>query len=1079
MKTGEPDVIEDTEQAAINARHVSCRVSNSILKYLVSKGYDAESIIEGLPFSKEYLSDPLNWMAYHIREGLMNRAVRVTGDEQVMYKIGLEAPKNNSIGGVEHMIHLVGSPRLAYRSVPKYARLFDRITNFETRMVDDCQAIVSMSVVDGRYISKRACYYAQGILAAIPTLWGLPAADVHETKCMCDIKGSYEDEIKESRADRCTYEVRWEPLPPVHVRLSERLFGRGNSAVTLKKLEENFRLLDHKNTELIRRNGQLSKVREIALGIDSARSVAQVMELVVELARDIPGVCFVLIHKIDEQRNIVTTPYYSHLRKKSTLRALQSIGFDFKKQLGKNSTDKILTFPLDQMRIAGDIKANPRVVVMEKLSELLAGVWPSLLCDTIQRISGIKRLVIVPVIVAGKSWAAMLFFLDDEVPVDILEMVGAHCASAIKNVSAREILERHNLELTSVNTLMAKTATSLDILQILDTATREVVHMFHANAVAIYQVSKDGQCLKLRAQQGMPEVMVERAKLISLEDDLIGKFFKSGKRVMVDDFRNYRYMFPDYQSTGGGDTAIPFITVTLGTRSPRGLLIVARRGEITFGNQEQALLMFIANQLSISLENAWLHREMVESEERLRLTIQSAAVGITVSDLAGKITRVNDAVARMQGYESKEEMIGLSAFDFVAVRDRPRIADNIKRARKDGESGLMECTIIRKDGSEFSGELNVSLLRDANGNVIGFVASTRDVTERKKSEIALKERQELIERILESTPNAVLVVDRQMKAVIANFKFHTMFKTKSTEIQGKPIQTIPAIQSLSDKVPDIMKGKVKELETEFRYSNNGKESILVARLSAMQEKETLIIITDVTEERARQERLYLTDRLASVGEMASGIAHELNNPLTSIIGLSELLTEEELPANIREDVNTVNSEAQRAAAIVKNLLSFARKHEPKKQLTQLNRIIDDVLKLRAYEQKVNNITVERELDPELPEIKADYYQMQQVFLNLILNAEQAMAEGHGKGTLKIISKGGDGIVKVSFIDDGPGIAPQNLVRIFDPFFTTKEVGKGTGLGLSICYGIVTAHNGKIYARSEAGKGATFIVELPV
>jgi signal transduction histidine kinase len=213
--------------------------------------------------------------------------------------------------------------------------------------------------------------------------------------------------------------------------------------------------------------------------------------------------------------------------------------------------------------------------------------------------------------------------------------------------------------------------------------------------------------------------------------------------------------------------------------------------------------------------------------------------------------------------------------------------------------------------------------------------------------------------------------------------------------------------------------------------------------------------------------------------MASGIAHELNNPLSSILGLSELLADEGLPDSIKEDVVTINGEAKRAAVVVKNMLSFARKHASSKQAVQMNQVIDDVLKLRSYHWRTNNITVECNFDPALPNVMADYFQMQQVFLNIILNAEQSMEDAHGKGTLIISTARVGNIVKLTFTDDGQGIARQNLGRIFDPFFTTKEVGRGTGLGLSICYGIVTSHSGRIYAQSEVGKGATFIVELPV
>ena len=175
----------------------------------------------------------------------------------------------------------------------------------------------------------------------------------------------------------------------------------------------------------------------------------------------------------------------------------------------------------------------------------------------------------------------------------------------------------------------------------------------------------------------------------------------------------------------------------------------------------------------------------------------------------------------------------------------------------------------------------------------------------------------------------------------------------------------------------------------------------------------------------------------------------------------------------------VYSEAQRAAGIVRNLLTFARKHSPVKQLSQINNVIEDVLRLRAYEQRVNNIEVSRQFASDLPEVMVDYFQMQQVFLNIIINAEYFMTQAHNRGTLTITTERLDNIVRISFADDGPGISKENLSRIFNPFFTTKEVGKGTGLGLSICHGIVAEHGGSIYARSRLGKGATFVVELPI
>ncbi len=238
-------------------------------------------------------------------------------------------------------------------------------------------------------------------------------------------------------------------------------------------------------------------------------------------------------------------------------------------------------------------------------------------------------------------------------------------------------------------------------------------------------------------------------------------------------------------------------------------------------------------------------------------------------------------------------------------------------------------------------------------------------------------------------------------------------------------------------------------------------------------------IRDISERKKIQEQLMVTGRLASIGELVSGIAHELNNPLTGIIGFADLLMGRDLPASVKNDVQVIHREAIRTAQVVRNLLAFARKQPQEKTPVNVNQAIEAVLQLRAYEQKIHNIEVHTRLATNLPEVMANTFQLQQVFLNIIINAEHFMIESHGRGTLNITTERvGDKVLAV-FTDDGPGIAQENLPYLFDPFFTTKEVGKGTGLGLSISHGIIAEHGGNIYAESEPGKGATFIVELPI
>jgi len=234
------------------------------------------------------------------------------------------------------------------------------------------------------------------------------------------------------------------------------------------------------------------------------------------------------------------------------------------------------------------------------------------------------------------------------------------------------------------------------------------------------------------------------------------------------------------------------------------------------------------------------------------------------------------------------------------------------------------------------------------------------------------------------------------------------------------------------------------------------------------------------EQKRMEQQLMLAGRLAAVGELAAGVAHELNNPLAAVQAYAQLLDErKDLDDSTRKDVNTIYKQALRASKITGNLLSFAREHKPERSLSSINELIKSSLDLNAYKLKVNSIDVITHLAPDLPQTMVDPHQIQQVFVNLITNAEQAMSEAHGRGTLHIETSSYNGTIRIVFKDDGPGIPEERLNKMFDPFFTTKDVGKGTGLGLSICYGIVQAHGGRIVAQSEVGKGATFTVELSV
>jgi two-component system, NtrC family, sensor kinase len=252
--------------------------------------------------------------------------------------------------------------------------------------------------------------------------------------------------------------------------------------------------------------------------------------------------------------------------------------------------------------------------------------------------------------------------------------------------------------------------------------------------------------------------------------------------------------------------------------------------------------------------------------------------------------------------------------------------------------------------------------------------------------------------------------------------------------------------------------------------NQMTENIKTSREQLEQTVETL---------KSTQNQLIQSEKLSGIGEFVAGVAHELNNPLTSVMGFAELLQQSDMPEQLRRYLDVIAKSAKRCQKIVASLLSFARRHAPERKVVCVNEIVESAVEILQYQMRTSNIEVTTQLDPQLPASEVDSHQMQQVFLNIINNARQAM-EGHSaKGLLRVTTESSDDKVRIIFQDNGPGISPENITKIFNPFFTTKEVGKGTGLGLSLCYGIVSEHGGTITPQSEPGQGASFTIELPV
>jgi PAS domain S-box-containing protein len=474
------------------------------------------------------------------------------------------------------------------------------------------------------------------------------------------------------------------------------------------------------------------------------------------------------------------------------------------------------------------------------------------------------------------------------------------------------------------------------------------------------------------------------------------------------------------------------------------------------------------------------------SEKKYSYLIEHAADGIAIIQ-DGVFKLVNSALVGMSGYD-KEELLGMLFIKLLTPECQKLVAARYQdRLTGKGIPPVYEAKAVTKAGGVRDIEINAALT-EYEGLAADEVI-IRDITERKKVEEALR----FSDTAFRSIQEGVVATDTEYTITHWNKVSEKIYGIEASKAIGKSLFDVIEIVENS---PGEIAGIFKKVEIDGFYQgewlNRTKNAEVWVKVSVQAMEANgkrygwVTLITDITERKKAEDRekklrqeLDVAGRLASIGEMASGIAHEINNPLTGVIGFAQLLMNRDIPDDVREDLKVINDEAQRVAKIVAGLLTFAHQHKPGRGNIDINEIILEVLKLRSYEMQVNNIKVVPQLAPDLPQTTADGNQLQQVFLNVILNAEQAMVQANGGGNLSIRTEKVNDSIRVSLADDGPGISKENLDKIFNPFFTTRGVGQGTGLGLSICHGIITQHKGRIYAQSELGKGATFVVELPI
>jgi PAS domain S-box-containing protein len=488
-------------------------------------------------------------------------------------------------------------------------------------------------------------------------------------------------------------------------------------------------------------------------------------------------------------------------------------------------------------------------------------------------------------------------------------------------------------------------------------------------------------------------------------------------------------------------------------------------------------------------------KDLRDSEEKLRTLFERVRHGLFISSKEGKFLDCNQALLDMLGYSTKEEFLNINIAQdlYVNSEDRKVFQERIER---DGYAKDMEVTFKKKNGEEITVLLTGHPIKDEKGETIAYQGINLDITERKRIEDELREANEFFMNLIESSVDGIIAADMNGNIIIFNTGAEALTGYSAAEMIGKVHITQIYPEGVAKEVMRKLRsadygGTGKLTPTQFNVVNKYGEEIPI-QLSATliydeadKEVASVGIFTDLRprlkmEKRLQETHLQLvsSEKMASLGKLAAGIAHEINNPLGGILIYSSLMMED-LPEGDpkRGDLARIVQEASRCKDIVKSLLEFARQTEPKMEPTDINRAITDGLFFLENQALFHNIHIAKKLDPFLPFVRGNASQLKQVLINIIVNAAEAM---HGNGILTITSSSSPDRkwVTLEFTDTGEGIKEENLRHIFDPFFTTKDVGKGTGLGLSTSYGIIESHGGKIRVRSKVGEGTTFIIELP-
>lgn len=472
-----------------------------------------------------------------------------------------------------------------------------------------------------------------------------------------------------------------------------------------------------------------------------------------------------------------------------------------------------------------------------------------------------------------------------------------------------------------------------------------------------------------------------------------------------------------------------------------------------------------------------------ERESRFTELFESLHEAVYFTTPDGRVLDANQAMVHMLGFENKAALLASNAADhYLNPQERQQFVHDLEQT---GTLRDHEILLRKRDGTPVVCLESSRAVSDEEGNIIRFQGTLVDITARRQIENRLQQQEEFNRRLIECFPDAILALDHEYSCTFASPRVREMLGFAPEELVGKVFNVNAHSEELVKLLRDALSGSLMAGTTEFEMQRrDGRWRWLRCSASQLLNSENELVgvvasLRDVTDAQQMEQQLLHSERLAAMGQMVDGFAHELNNPLTAIMGGVELLDAKRLDESSARHLQLLKQQVRRAAEIVQNLLFFSRPPAPGKTRVNVNELIQRTLMLHQYSLRLNNISVDFIPDSAAPPFEADANQLMQVFLNLIVNAEQAIREVRDRGTIRIRIGQSAAEIRVTFQDDGPGISSDSVPKIFDPFYSTKRPGRGVGMGLSVAMAIVKSSDGKIEFAPAPGGGAAFTITLPL